>query len=105
MINALDSVVVTKIDVLDAFDEIPVCVEYKYKGSILKEFPADAAILGGVEPVYKNLQGWKQSVAGVKEWSKLPTVAQDYMKFLSDYLGVSIRMVSTGPGRDETIHI
>jgi len=105
MINALDSVVVTKIDVLDAFNEIPVCVEYKYKGSILKEFPADATILGVVEPVYKNLPGWKTSLAGVKEWSKLPTIAQDYMKFLSDYLSVPISLVSTGPGRDETIHI
>jgi len=105
MINALDSVVVTKIDVLDAFDEIPFCVEYKYKGSILKEFPADATILGEVQPVYKNLPGWKQSLAGVKEWPDLPSIAQDYTKFVSDYLGVPISMVSTGPGRDETIRM
>jgi adenylosuccinate synthase len=105
MINSLDSIVITKIDVLDAFDEIPVCVEYRYKGSVLKEFPADAAILGAVEPVYKNLPGWKKSLAGVKDWSDLPSVAQDYMKFFADYLGVPITMVSTGPGRDETIRL
>ncbi|HLH30620.1 MAG TPA: adenylosuccinate synthase, partial [Terriglobia bacterium] len=105
MINALDSVVITKIDVLDAFDEIPFCVDYKYKGSVLKEFPADAAILADVQPVYKNLRGWKQSLAGTKEWSKLPTVAQDYLKFLSDYLGIPISMVSTGPGREETVRL
>ena len=105
MINALDSVVITKIDVLDAFDEIPICIDYKYKGSLLKEFPADVSILAEVQPVYKNLRGWKTSLAGIKEWSKLPSVAQDYLKFLSEYLGVPISMVSTGPGRDETIRL
>ena len=71
MINALDSVVITKIDVLDTFDEIPFCVDYKYKGSMLKEFPADISILAEVEPVYKNIRGWKKSLAGTKEWSEL----------------------------------
>ncbi len=105
MINALDSVVITKIDVLDAFDEIPFCVDYRYKGSVLKEFPADAAVLAKIEPVYKNIRGWKQSLDGKKEWSDLPTAAQDYLKFLSAYLGVPLNMISTGPGRDETIQL
>jgi adenylosuccinate synthase len=105
MVNALDSVVVTKIDVLDAFDEIPFCVDYKYKGSVLKEFPADIAVLSKVEPVYKKIRGWKQSLAGKTQWSDLPTVAQDYLKFLSDYLGTAITMISTGPGRDETVRL
>jgi adenylosuccinate synthase len=105
MINALDSIVITKIDVLDTFEEIPFCVEYKYKGSPLKEFPADISILTNVEPVYKSIRGWKQSLAGKKEWSELPTLAQDYLKFLSDFLEIPVSMVSTGPGRDETIHL
>ena len=105
MINGLDSIAITKIDVLDPFAEIPICVEYKYKGSVLKEFPADCAVLAKVEPVYKNLKGWQVSLAGVREWSALPAAAQDYLKFLSDYLGVKISMVSTGPSRDETIHL
>ena len=105
MINALDSLVVTKIDVLDTFAEIPVCVEYKYKGSVLKEFPADTAILSHVEPVYKTLPGWQTSSAALKEWSKLPEAAQDYLKFMSDYLETTITMVSTGASRDETIHL
>jgi adenylosuccinate synthase len=105
MINGLDSIVFTKIDVLDTFAEIPVCVDYKYKGSVLKEFPADAAILANLEPVYKTFRGWQTPLAGLKEWTALPATAQDYLKFLSDYLGVKISMVSTGPGRDETIHL
>jgi adenylosuccinate synthase len=105
MINALDSIAITKIDVLDSFDEIRFCKEYKYKGSVLKEFPADISILSAVEPAYTTIPGWKKSLAGIKEWSDLPTTAQDYLKFLSDYLGIPVSMVSTGPSRDETIHL
>jgi adenylosuccinate synthase len=105
MINALDSLVVTKIDVLDTFAEIPFCVEYKYKSSVLNEFPADTAILSRVEPVYKTIKGWQTSVAGLRDWSRLPAAAQDYLKFMSDYLGTPITMISTGPSRDETIRL
>jgi adenylosuccinate synthase len=105
MINGLDSITITKIDVLDVFGEIPVCVEYKYQGSVLKEYPADAAVLTEIQPVYKNFKGWQTSLAGLKEWSALPAAAQDYLKFLSDYLGVHISMISTGANRDETIHL
>jgi len=102
-VNALDSIAITKIDVLDTFDEIPFCVEYKYKNSVMNEFPADCAILAKVQPVYKNIRGWKRSIAGTTEWSDLPVAAQDYLKFLSDYLEIPITMISTGPSRDETI--
>jgi len=105
MINALDSVAVTKIDVLDRFAEIPFCVGYKYKGSMLTEFPASADVLEQVEPVYKNLRGWQTSSSGIKEWKHLPTLAQDYLKFLSDYLETPISMASTGAERDETIRL
>jgi adenylosuccinate synthase len=105
MINSPDLAVITKIDVLDSFAEIPFCTDYKYKGSLLKEFPAEIEVLEKVEPVYRTLPGWQTSIAGVRDWKQLPSKAQDYLKFLSDYLGVEIGMVSTGPGRDETIHL
>jgi adenylosuccinate synthase len=105
MVNGLDSIVVTKLDVLDSFAEIPFCIEYRYKSSVLREFPADIDILAKVEPVYRNLPGWRTSISGLQEWSKLPTAAQDYLKFLSDHLGVPISMVSTGPDREHTIDL
>jgi adenylosuccinate synthase len=105
MINGLSSVVVTKIDVLDPLAEIPFCVDYKYKGSILREYPADIDVLAKVEPVYKSMKGWQTSIAGTRDFEKLPTTAQDYLKFLSDYLEVPISMVSTGPEREETIRL
>jgi adenylosuccinate synthase len=105
MINAPDLAAVTKIDVLDSFAEIPFCTDYKYKGSVLKEFPPEVDVLERIEPVYRILPGWQTSIAGVREWKQLPVKAQDYLKFLSDYLGVEIGMVSTGPARDETIRL
>jgi adenylosuccinate synthase len=105
MINAPDLAVITKLDVLDDFAEIPFCTDYKYKGSILREFPAEVEVLEKVEPVYRTLPGWQSSIAGIREWNQLPIKAQDYLKFLSGYLGVEIGMVSTGPGRDDTIHL
>jgi adenylosuccinate synthase len=105
MINAPDLAVVTKVDVLDTFAEIPFCTEYKYKGSVLTEFPAESDVLAEIEPVYRQLPGWQASTAGIREWKQLPVKAQDYLKFLSDYLECPIGMVSTGPGRDETIRL
>ena len=105
MINDMDELAVTKIDVLDTFDEIPVCVGYKYKGSPIYEFPAACDVLEQVEPIYKNLRGWSKPIAGMKEWSDLPAEAQDYLKFLSDFLERPISIVSTGPDRSETIRI
>jgi adenylosuccinate synthase len=105
MVNAPDLGVITKVDVLDTFSEIPFCTEYKYKGSVLSEFPAEAEMLAKVEPVYRKLPGWQTSTVGVREWKQLPTKAQDYLQFLSDYLEVPIGMVSTGPGREETIRL
>jgi len=58
-----------------------------------------------VEPVYKSMKGWQTSIAGTRDFEKLPATAQDYLKFLSDYLEVPISMVSTGPEREETIRI
>ena len=105
MINGFDSVVITKIDVLDTLPEILFCVDYKYKGSVLKEFPADTEVLGKIEPVYKKVKGWQTSIAGCRDWANLPAAAQDYLKFVSDYIGAPISMVSTGAERAETIRL
>jgi adenylosuccinate synthase len=105
VVNGMDSIVVTKIDVLDGFEEIPFCTGYTYKGSPLTEFPADLETLEAVVPAYTSVKGWNRPIAGTREWSDLPTRAQDYLKFLSDYLERPISMVSTGPERDDTIRL
>ena len=103
MINGITSLVVTKLDVFDTQPEIQVCTGYGYKGSLLTEMPAECEVLARVEPQYKTLPGWKSSTYGVKNGDGLPPAARDYLKFISDALGVEIGMISTGPERDATI--
>jgi adenylosuccinate synthase len=103
MINGIDSLVVTKLDVFDTQREIKVCVGYTYKGSPLQEMPASAEEYERVTPVYKTLPGWCGSTYGIREAGKLPEAAVDYLRFVSDFLQVEIGMISTGPERDATI--
>jgi adenylosuccinate synthase len=103
MINGIDSLVITKLDVFDTQREIQVCVSYKYKGKPLHEMPALAEEYEHVTPEYKTLPGWNESTYGLKDGSKLPKLAIDYLKFISDFLHVEIGMISTGPERDATI--
>jgi adenylosuccinate synthase len=103
MINGIDSLVITKLDVFDTQREIQVCVGYKYKGKPLHEMPALAEEYEHVTPEYKTLPGWNETTYGLKDGTKLPKLAIDYLKFISDFLHVEIGMISTGPERDATI--
>jgi len=103
MINGIDSLVITKLDVFDTQREIKVGVGYTYKGSPIHEMPASAEEYERVVPVYKTLRGWCESTYGVREAAKLPKSAIDYMQFVSDFLQVELGMISTGPERDATI--
>jgi len=94
---------VTKLDVFDTQREIQICVGYKYKGSPLREMPALAEEYEHVTPEYKSLPGWCQSTYGVKDGARLPKAAEQYLRFISEFLEVEIGMISTGPERDATI--
>ena len=103
MVNGISSLVVTKMDVLDHLEEIPVCTGYRYKGEVLKEMPADAAIYGEVEAVLETRPGWNAETRGISEYNALPLKAHDYLSYVADQVGAEIGLVSTGPGREETI--
>ena len=103
MLNGIDSLVVTKLDVFDAQAEIKICTGYKYKGSAMAEMPAEIEVLSQIEPVYKTLPGWQKSTPDAREVKDLPVGARDYLNFISDALGLEIGMISTGPERDATI--
>ncbi len=102
-VNGLSAMIITKLDILDTLDEIPVGMEYEYEGKRFTSFPADVDILDLVKVHYRVLPGWKQSTFGLQDFSKLPQKARDYLQFLSDQVGVEIAMVSTGPEREQTI--
>ena len=103
MVNGFDSLVITKLDVLDHLDEIPVCVGYKLCGADVHEMPATWRALEAIQPVYETLPGWRTSTRGISQFEKLPRVAQDYLKFLEEKTDVEVGGISTGPERNETI--
>jgi adenylosuccinate synthase len=102
-INGFDSIVVTKLDVLDAFEKIPVCVAYKVGGRTVEDMPPTVRDIERIEPVYECLPGWNSSTFGVSEYDELPARAKEYLAFLENRTGVEIGCVSTGPERNQTI--
>jgi adenylosuccinate synthase len=103
MVNGFDTLVITKLDVLDHLDEIPVCVGYRLCGKEIHEMPATWRALEAIEPVYEKLPGWKTSTRGISQYEQLPPRAQAYLEFLHKQTGVEIGGISTGPERNETI--
>ncbi|TCK71560.1 adenylosuccinate synthase [Acidipila rosea] len=103
MINGTEWLVVTKLDVLDDLEEIPVCTGYRIAGKEVDTMPADVRGLEAIEPVYTKLKGWRESTEGVPSFEKLPKAAQEYLRFLERESGAKIGMISTGPDRDQTM--
>ena len=103
IINGVNWWVVTKLDVLDELDEVPVCVGYKVNGKKTDSIPALATGFDTVECIYEKMPGWKTSTEGITSFDKLPKKAQTYLQFLEKESGAKIGMVSTGPDRDQTM--
>ena len=103
MINGFDSMVVTKLDVLDHLDEIPVCVEYRRCGAPLRDMPATTREIETIEPVYERLPGWATPTAGISRYEELPAEARHYLEFLESRTGVEVGCISTGAERNQTI--
>ncbi len=105
MINGINWLVVTKLDVLDELAEIPVCVSYVVNGKKTEEIPAQASGYEKIECVYQKLPGWRTSTVGMTRFAQLPPAARDYLNFIEKESGAKVGMVSTGPDRDQIIVI
>jgi len=103
ILNGIDEIAVTKLDVLDEFDEIPVCTAYKVRGETWSTFPAFAVAHNDYQPEYRTFKGWKSSTAGITSFDDLPREAKDYVKFIEDETETKASIISTGPRREETI--
>lgn len=101
MVNGLDAIMVTKLDVLDELDVIKIAVAYKYKGRIYKDFPANIEMLWDVKPVYEECPGWKEDTSGVNSFSGLPVNAKRYLKKIENLIDVKIELVSVGSRRKQ----
>ena len=99
----MQAIVITKLDVLDEFEEIQICIGYSYRGNRLNEFPAEIKVLESVKPIYKSITGWTCSTAGIRNYDELPSKAKDYLQMLSDITKTEFSFISTGPDREHTI--
>ncbi len=103
--NGVNSMAVTKLDVLDEFAEINVCTEYEFEGERSPEVPLDLANLAHVKPIYRSFPGWQSDTTGITNFDSLPENAKKYLNFIAGDLGATIKLVSTGAKREETIMV
>ncbi len=103
MINDLDTLVITKLDVLDQLDEIRICVGYEVRGEPMRFFPTDVSVLGKVTPVYETHPGWKTDTSQIQNYRDLPDRARAYLLRISQLIKTDISIISIGPNRSETI--
>jgi adenylosuccinate synthase len=102
-VNGAEWLVITKMDVMDELEEIPICIGYEIGGKETDQIPADVQGLERIKPVYTKMKGWRSSTEGITDFEKLPRAAQEYLRFQERESGAKIGMVSTGPDRNQTM--
>ncbi len=102
-INGITKIALTKLDVLDAFNKIKVCVGYKYRNKSVTEFTPDLDVLGNCRPVYEELPGWHKETHGITDYKDLPDEAKKYLDYIARKLETPVFLISTGSRRDQTI--
>lgn len=100
----IDRIAMTKADVLSGIETLKVCVEYSLEGRGITEFPSDLATLSKVQPIYEELQGWKENLKGLS-WNALPHSFKTYIHFIENFTGAKVTLVSTGAGREDTLEV
>lgn len=103
MVNGINEIALTKLDVLDSFEEIKICVGYQKDGKKLKSFPTDVQSLEKVVPMYRSFHGWKEDISHIKKWKQLPKQTMKYVTMIEQLSGVKVSLVSVGARRDQTI--
>jgi adenylosuccinate synthase len=104
-INGLSDIALTHLDIYDGFSSIKICTAYKFDDEVLTSFPSDVAILEKCQPIYEELEGWEESISGIRNFYELPAAARNYMSRLEDLLSCPISLVSIGPDRRQIISV
>lgn len=102
-VNGISGIALTKLDVLDGFEELKVCVGYELRGKRLTHIPANADDQAALVPIYETMPGWQESTEGAKSWRELPANAHKYIRCIEETIGAPVALVSTSPERDDTI--
>ena len=105
MINGIERVAITKLDVLSNLDEIKVCIAYELDGKTLEAFPTTVNQLERIKPIYKILPGWKTEISHIRKYEDLPIETKNYLSFISEHSGFEILIISVGPKRSQTIEL
>ena len=103
--SGITGIALTKLDVLDEFDEIKICIAYDLDGKKIEFLPAASEQQFKVKPIYKSFKGWNSSTCGIKSFSDLPLEAQNYIKFIEEFVEAKLSTISTSPERKDTILI
>ena len=103
VISGVNGIALTKIDVLDEFKELNICIGYELDGKKIDYFPSGLRDQVKVKPIYKKMDGWLRNTSGIKKWEELPENARKYISFIKDYCGVKVSSISTSPKREDTI--
>jgi adenylosuccinate synthase len=102
-VNGISELALTKLDVLDNFEEIKICVGYKYNNDTITSFPADIEILKKCEPIYKTFTGWQQSTSNIRDYNDLPANTKTYIEAVSKLIDTKFSIISVGPDRKQTL--
>jgi adenylosuccinate synthase len=102
-LNGLTDLAITKLDVLDEFPAVKICTAYKYKGTLIDEFPESIEVLEGCQPVYMELPGWQEDISHITAYDQLPPNARRYLETIYELTGVRQTLISVGPKRSQTI--
>ena len=102
-VSGITGIALTKLDVLDGFDTLKICVGYKLGGKTYDYLPPHAIDQAAVEPIYEEIQGWQESTAGARRWADLPAQAIKYVKRVEELIDCPVALVSTSPEREDTI--
>jgi adenylosuccinate synthase len=103
--GGIDGIALTKLDILDAFDTIDVCVGYRLGDKVLDYLPADANDQARLVPIYETMEGWSSSTRGARSWAELPANAIKYVRRIEELIGTPVALLSTSPDRDDTITV
>ncbi|MFN7387978.1 adenylosuccinate synthetase, partial [Brevundimonas sp.] len=102
-INGIHGIALTKLDVLDGFDELKICTGYQINGEVFDYLPAGMTAQAAAEPIYETIEGWSESTQGARSWKDLPANAIKYVRRIEELIQAPVAMLSTSPERDDTI--
>ena len=105
LVNGMTGLVLTRLDILDGFPSVKVCVGYRVNGQVIDRFPSNTSLLAQCQPIYEEHPGWSQPTASATSVSQLPENAMSYVNRIEELVGCPVQIISTGPSREETIEV